>query len=153
MLNSTSPKHFFLLKNHSRTSTSISLALLHYFSLSDLAVSIPETEIFNYLTTGECDKDCFECNVTEHLSVGSVDTETSFPLGDVLFATEKSHLPFSCCLAAAMPAKENTGNGEKARKASSILQREDPGRPWRRSERHRCDFDSLSAFPGETNLD
>ena len=48
----------------------ILLALARYFSLSRLAVSIPTVEIFNYLATGECDKDCFRRNVTEHLSAG-----------------------------------------------------------------------------------
>lgn len=123
------------------------------FRQVSLAAQPEKIRIFNYHLTGNSDKDSTRTNVTEHLSAGSVEAEASFPGGDVSFAREKSHLPFSRCQPAAMAGRENTGNGGKARVASSILPRKDPGRPWRRSGRHRCDFDSLSAFPGETGLD
>lgn len=99
-----------------------------------------------YSATGECDKDCLGRNVTEHLSAGSVDMKERFLAGDVSFA-RRNRIFLSPAFS--LPEKKKrileTVRKRGSRHQSCSEKTQDD--PKRRSERHRCDFDSLSAIP------
>ena len=131
------PRHYPLL-NFSLSETIFSLrkriiftlrqvgippALARYFSLSRLALSIPAVEIFNYLATGECDKDCFRRDVTEHLSAGSGWRGGEFPARRRLICNGEIAFSFLLLSRRGYPRKREYSVRKRARSHQSCSEK------------------------------